>query len=77
MQITNQIGSKYHSTRGITEEGFTIVDFVSLENNRANLLTKNLSSDLFGKHAVIVDKIIEATKILHALHWDRRLSYQG
>jgi hypothetical protein len=47
---TRHIDARYHFVREFVEEGYIKVIFVKTEENRSDMMTKNVSSDVYDKH---------------------------
>jgi hypothetical protein len=48
---SKHIDVRFHYLRELVEQGMLQVDFVRSEDNTSDIFTKNLASDLFGKHS--------------------------
>jgi hypothetical protein len=48
---SKHIDVRFHYLRELVEQGMLQVDFVKSEDNTADIFTKNLASELFGKHS--------------------------
>ena len=50
-QRTKHVDTRYHFVREYVEEGILKIIYVKSEDNTADMMTKNLSKELFNKHA--------------------------
>ena len=49
-QRTKHVDTRYHFVREYVEEGFSKIIYVRLEDNTADMITKNVLKELFNKH---------------------------
>jgi hypothetical protein len=47
---TKHVDARYHFVREYVESGFLKIVFVNSKENKADMFTKNASSELYGKH---------------------------
>ena len=47
---TKHVDTRYHLVREYIEKGIVKIVFVRSEDNKADLMTKNLGNDLYAKH---------------------------